>query len=77
VTSFQEIGKLAYVEAGSRAKSCRPSQGDRPRRSAGRAHWRFDELCDIAVDSHVSPEPIGDEIGTGPITRLAEARAYR
>jgi hypothetical protein len=23
VTSFQEIGELAYVEAGSRAKSCR------------------------------------------------------
>jgi hypothetical protein len=33
-----------------------------------------DEADHIAVDPHVSPEPVGHQIRTRPIARLAEVR---
>src|SRR5205823_4199126 len=35
---------------------------------------RVGELHDVAVDAHVAPEPVGDQIGTGPIPGLADLR---
>src|SRR5205823_3501654 len=35
---------------------------------------RLDQLQDVAVDAHVAPEPVGDQVGAGPIPRLSELR---